>query len=139
MEPQSRYPYYPGNQPGYPPPVPPRRHSGVDIALTVILSVLAGLFALGALSFSFFFVMATDSCGPRHCNYDALGAAYLVTWGGNGLAILGGATGIIVAALRKWTMWFWPAGSLLLIVVSTGVGVSLANSVMQHNGGGGGI
>jgi hypothetical protein len=36
-------------------------------------------------------------------------------------------------------MWFWPAGSLLLIVVSTGVGLSLANSVMQHHGGGGGI
>ncbi len=135
MEPHYPYPYYPG----YPPPVPPRRHSAVDITLTVILSTLTTISALGAVSFSFFFVMATDSCGPRHCNYDALGAAYLVTWGGIGLAILGGATGIIVAALRKWTMWFWPAGSLLLIVVSTGVGVSLANSVMQHNGGGGGI
>jgi hypothetical protein len=134
VEPQYPYPYYPGY-----PPVPPRRHSAVDITLTVILSTLTTISALGAVSFSFFFVMATDSCGPRQCNFDVLGAAYLVTWGGIGLAILGGATGIIVAALRKWTMWFWPAASLLLIVVSTGVGLSLANSVMQHNGGGGGI
>jgi hypothetical protein len=132
VEPQSPYPNYPGYQPGYPPPVPPRRHSGVDIALTVILSTLTGMSALGAVSFSFFFVMATDSCGPRHCDYNALGAAYLVTWGGIGLAILIGATGIIVAAVRMWTMWFWPAGSLLLIVVSTGIGLSLANSVMHH-------
>ena len=125
---QPQYPYYPGD----PPPVPPRRHSAVDITLTVILSTLTGLGAVAAVSFSFFFVMATDSCGPRHCNYDALGAAYLVTWGGIGLAIVVGAVGIIVAAIRKWTMWFWPAGSLLLIVVSTGIGLSLADSFMRH-------
>ena len=131
VEPQYSNPYYPGYQPGYPPPVP-RRHSGVDIALTVILSVLAAAFALGAVSFSFFFVMATDSCGPRHCDYDALGAAYLVTWGGIGLAILVGAVGIIVAAIRKLTMWFWPAASLLIIIATTGAGLSLANSVMHQ-------
>jgi hypothetical protein len=98
----------------------------------VILSVLAGVFALGAVSFSFFFVMATDSCGARHCEYDALGAAYLVTWGGIGLAILVGVVGIIVAAIRTLTMWFWPAGSLLIIVASTGAGLSLANSVLHQ-------
>jgi hypothetical protein len=129
VEPQSPYPYYPEYQPGYP---PPRRHSGIDIALTVILSVLAGALALGAVAFSFFFVMATDSCGARRCDYDALGAAYLVTWGGIGLAILVGVVGIIVAAIRKLTMWFWPAGSLLIIVASTGAGLSLANSVMHQ-------
>ncbi len=84
------------------------------------------------MSFSFFFVMATDSCGSRHCDYDALGAAYLVTWGGIGLAILVGAVGIIVAAIRKLTMWYWPAASLLIIIASTGAGLSLANSVMHH-------
>jgi hypothetical protein len=133
VEPQYPNPYYPGYQPGYPPPSPPRRHSGVDIALTVILSVLAAAFALGSVSFSFFFVMATDSCGPRHCDYDALGAAYLVTWGGIGLAILVAAVGIIVAAIRKQTMWFWPAASLLIIIATTGAGLSLANSVMHQS------
>lgn len=128
MEPQYPYPYYPG----YPPPVPTRRHSAVDITLTVILSTLTMISAFGAVSFSFFFVMATDSCGSRPCDYDALGAAYLVTWGGIGLAVLLGATGVIVAAVRTRTMWFWPATSLLLVAISTGIGVSLANSVMQH-------
>jgi len=125
VQPQYPYPYYP-------PPVPPRRHSVVDITLTAILSALTVMSALGAVAFSFFFVMATDSCGSRPCDYDALGAAYLVTWGGIGLAVLLGATGVIVAAVRTRTMWFWPATSLLLVAVSTGIGVSLANSVMQH-------
>jgi hypothetical protein len=132
VEPQYPHPYYPGYQPGYPPPVPPRRHSGVDIALTVILSGLTGVFALGAVWFSLLFAMATDSCGPQHCDYDALGAAYLVTWGGIGLAILVGAVGVIVAAVRNLTMWFWPAGSLLVIIASTGAGLALADSVVHH-------
>jgi hypothetical protein len=126
---QPQYPYYPG----YPPPVPPRRHTVLDITLTVILAALAGLGALGAVSFSFFFVMATDSCGSHSCDYDKLGAAYVVTWGGIGVAILIGAVGIIVAAVRSRLMWVWPAISLLLIAASTGIGVSLANSVMHQN------
>jgi hypothetical protein len=122
-------PYYPP----YPlPPPPPQRHSVVDITFTVILAALAGLSALGAVSFSFFFVMATDSCGSHSCNFDALGAAYIVTWGGIGLAILIGAVGIIVAAVRNYLMWIWPAISLVLIAVSTGIGVALADSVMHH-------
>jgi hypothetical protein len=112
--------------------VPPRRHSAVDISLTVILSALAGLSAVAAVSFSFFFVMATDSCGSRPCNFDALTAAYIVTWGGIGVAVLVGVVGIAVAAVRNRLMWIWPAGSLLLITASTGIGLSLANSVMHH-------
>ena len=127
---QPQYPYYPG-YPGYPPPAP--RHSVLDITLTVILAALAGFGALGAVSFSFFFVMATDSCGSHPCNYDRLGTAYVVTWGGIGVAILVGAVGIIVAAVRHRLMWIWPAVSLLLIVVSTGIGMSLADSVMHQN------
>jgi hypothetical protein len=118
-------------QPYYPPP-PPQRHSVVDITLTVVLGALAGLAALGAVSFSFFFVMATDSCGSHSCDYDALGAAYVVTWGGIGLAVVIGAVGIIVAAVRNHLMWIWPAVSLALIIVSTGIGLALANSVMHH-------
>lgn len=129
---QPQYPYYPGYQPAYPPPVPPRRHTVVDITLTVILSVLAVLAALTAVTLSFFFVMATDSCGSRRCDYDALGTAYVITWGGVGLAILVGAVGIIVTAIGKWTMWIWPAVSLLLVALSTGIGLHLAYSVMHH-------
>ena len=124
MQPQYPYPYYP--------PVPPKRHTTVDITLTVILSALACLSAVVAVCFSFFFVMATDSCGARHCDYDALGAAYLVTWGGIGLAIVIGVVGIIVTAVRKATMWIWPAVSLVAIAISTSIGLSLANSFMHH-------
>jgi hypothetical protein len=120
-------PYYP------PPPPPPQRHSVVDITFTVILAALAALCAFAAVSFSFFFVMATDSCGSHSCNFDALGAAYVVTWGGIGLAIVIGAVGIIVAAVRNYLMWIWPAISLVLITVSTGIGLALADSVMHQS------
>ena len=126
MQPQYPYPYYP------PPPVPPKRHTVTDITLTVILGALAALSALGAVAFSFFFVMATDSCGSRACDYNALGTAYLVIWGGIGLAIVVGVIGIIVTAIGKWTMWIWPAVSLLLIALSTGIGVNLAFSVTSQ-------
>jgi hypothetical protein len=120
------------HDPGPTPPTQPPHHSAADITTTVILSVLAGLAAVGAVSFSFFFVMATDSCGPQHCNYDALNAAYVVTWGGIGLAVVLGAAGIIAAAVRKTRMWIWPAVALGMIVVAAGIGMALANSVMHH-------
>jgi hypothetical protein len=109
-----------------------RRHSAVDITLTSILSVVAGLAAFGTVGFSFFFVMAADSC-DEHCAYDALNAAYIVTWGGVGLAVLLAVAGVIVAAVRGWLMWIWPAVALLLILVALGTGVHLANGVMHHN------
>ena len=110
----------------------PRRHSVVDITLTSILSVLAGLAALGTVGFSFFFVMATDSCN-EHCDTGTLNAAYLVTWGGVGVAILIAVSGVIVAAVRGWLMWIWPALALLLILLALGIGVHLADTVMHHN------
>src|SRR5271156_4027594 len=103
----------------------PRRHSVVDITLTSILSVVAALAALGTVGFSFFFVMAADSCDER-CAYEALDAAYAVTW--VGVAILIGVSGVIVAAVRGWLMWIWPALALLLILVALGIGVHLADT-----------
>src|ERR1700756_3515823 len=109
-----------------------RRHSAADITLTSILSVVAALAAFGTVGFSFFFVMAADSCN-EHCAYDALNAAYIVTWGGVGVAVLLGVVGVIVAAVRGWLMWIWPALALLLILVALGIGVHLADAVMHHN------
>jgi hypothetical protein len=109
-----------------------RRHSAVDITLTAVLSVVAGLAAFGTVGFSFFFVMAADSCN-EHCAYDALNGAYIVTWGGVGLAVLIAVAGVIVAAVRGRLMWIWPAVALLLILVALGIGVHLANAVMHHN------
>jgi cytochrome bd-type quinol oxidase subunit 2 len=110
----------------------PRRHSVVDITLTSILCVVATLAALGTIGFSFFFVMATDSCN-EHCDTETLNAAYLVTWGGVGLAVLIAMSGVIVAAVRGWLMWIWPALALLLTLVALGIGLHLADNVMHHN------
>jgi hypothetical protein len=118
--------------PQYPyPPAHRRRHSVVDITITSILSAVAGLAALGSLSFSLFFAMATDSC-DEHCNYNALNAAYVVTWGGVAFAVLVGASGVIVAAVRGWVMWVWPALALALIVTALAIGVHLADSMLHH-------
>ena len=110
----------------------PRRYSVVDITLTSILSVLAVLAAMATVGFSFFFVMAADACN-EHCDAGALNAAYAVTWGGVGVAVLIGVSGVVVAAVRGWLMWIWPALALLLILVAVGVGVHLADTVMHHN------
>lgn len=110
----------------------PRRHSVVDITLTSILSVVAGLVAMATVGFSFFFVMATDSCNG-HCDAGALNAAYAVTWGGVAVAVLIAVSGVIVAAVRGWQMWIWPALALLLILVALGIGLYLADAVMHHN------
>jgi hypothetical protein len=110
---------------------PQRRHSAVDVTLTSILSAVAGLAALTALGFSMFFAMATDSCDER-CNYSTLDTAYLVTWGGVAIAVVGGASGLIVAAKRGRPMWIWPALALVVIAASTLAGAMFANSVMHH-------
>jgi hypothetical protein len=110
----------------YPPVYRPRRHSVVDITITSIVSAVAGIAALGSLWFSLFFAMATDSCGEQ-CDYAALNAAYLVTWGGVGVAVLLGASGIIVAAVHGWMMWIWPTLALVLIVAALLIGMLLAN------------
>jgi hypothetical protein len=110
----------------------PRRHSVVDITLTSILSALAALAAMAAVGFSFFFVMAADSCN-EHCDAGALNGAYAVTWGGVTVAVLVGVSGVIVTAVRGWLMWIWPALALLLILVALAVGVHLADAVMHHN------
>ena len=110
----------------------PRRHSVVDITLTSILSVVAALAALGTVGFSFFFVMAADSCN-EHCDAGALNGAYAVTWGGVGVGVLIGVSGVIVAALRGWLMWIWPALALLLTIIALGIGLHLADTVMHHN------
>jgi cytochrome bd-type quinol oxidase subunit 2 len=109
----------------------PRRHSVVDITLTSILCVVATLAAIGTVGFSFLFVMATDSCN-EHCAYGALNAAYAVTWGGVGIAVLIAVAGVIFAAVRGWLMWIWPAFALLLILIALGVGLHLADTVMHH-------
>ncbi len=80
-----------------------------------------------------FFAMATDWCGTQ-CPNDALSnLAYPVTWGGIAIAVIAGASGILIAAARGRVMWIWPTLALGLIVVALVIDVQLGNSVMPQN------
>jgi uncharacterized membrane protein len=103
-----------------------------DTVATVIMFVLAAIAGVLSVSFSFFFAMATDSCSDN-CNTSALDWAYLVTWGGVGLAALIAVGGIIVAASRKRVMWVWPTAALVLIIIAVITGAMLADSVTPHH------
>lgn len=109
------------------------QRSTADAVATVIMFVLASIAGALSVSFSFFFVMATDSCSGNNCDTSALDWAYLVTWGGVGLAAAIAVGGIIIAAARKRVMWVWPTIALVLIIVAVVVGAQLANSVVPHH------
>lgn len=94
------------------------------------MSMVAAVAALGSLWYSLFFSMATDSCGPQ-CNYTTMGLAYLVAWGGIAIAVIGGITGLIIAARRGRIMWIWPTLALVVIVLALVSGAWLASSGMH--------
>jgi hypothetical protein len=110
-----------------------RQRSTADVIATCVTLVLAA--AAGALSFSFspFFVMATDSCGNDNCDTAAVSWAYVVTWGGLGLAVVVAIGGTLFAAVRQRRMWVWPTAALALIVVTFIIGSLLAGSVTPHH------
>ncbi|WAC90381.1 hypothetical protein [Mycobacterium sp. Aquia_213] len=108
------------------------QRSKSDTIATVIMFVLAAIAGVVSVSFSFFFVMATDSCTGKNCDTSALDWAYAVTWGGVGIAAIVAVGGIIVAAARKRVMWVWPTIALVLIIVAVVIGALLANSVVPH-------
>ena len=108
---------------------PPRRSS--DQVLTILMSALAVLAAVGSVGFSLFFVMATDACGPDNCDQSKLTGAYVVTWGGVALAALVAVVGAIRAARRGTTMWIWPALALVLVGATLAWGFALAASVLS--------
>ncbi len=108
-----------------------QRSTGDTIA-TVIMFVLAAIAGALSVSFSFFFVMATDSCSDN-CDTSGLGWAYAVTWGGVGVAAIIAVGGIIIAAARKRVMWVWPTIALVLIIVAVVIGALFANSVVPHH------
>ncbi|WAJ46536.1 hypothetical protein OK015_08790 [Mycobacterium sp. Aquia_216] len=109
------------------------QRSKADTVATIILFVLAAIAGVLSVSYSFFFVMATDSCTGKNCDTSALDWAYAVTWGGVGIAAIVAVGGIIIAAARKRIMWVWPTIALLLIIVAVAIGAQLANSVVPHH------
>ncbi|MFF3221593.1 hypothetical protein ACFYV7_02255 [Nocardia suismassiliense] len=100
-----------------------------DLALALTLYAGAAALGLVAAYFTVFFAFVTDSCGPNNCRDGYLGAAFLVSWGGTALALLGALIMIIVAAVKRWYMWYWPVLAALMIVASFLGGVALASQV----------
>jgi hypothetical protein len=109
------------------------QRSKADTIGTIIMFVLAAITGVVSVSFSFFFVMATDSCSANNCDTSALDWAYAVTWGGVGIAAIVAVGGIAIAAARKRVMWIWPTIALVLIIVAVAIGSQLANSVVPHH------
>lgn len=107
----------------------PHHRSALDRLGSVVMSVLALLAALVSLFASPFFVMSTDACGPDDCRDSAITWAYVVTWGGVGLAAVVAVAGMVYAARRRTLMWAWPALALVLVVVTFVIGAQLASSV----------
>jgi hypothetical protein len=110
-----------------------KQRSKGDTVATAIMFVLAATAGVLSVSFSFFFVMATDSCTGQHCDTSALDWAYAVTWGGVGVAAIVAVAGIAFAAARKRVMWVWPTIALALIIVAVVIGAQLADSVVPHH------
>ena len=100
-----------------------------DTLATAALGALAALAAAGAVLFSPFFVMATDSCGSDNCDMSRITMAYVVTWGGVVFAAVIAVLGIVRASRRHRPMWPWPIAALVVVVGSFALGAFLATSV----------
>jgi hypothetical protein len=115
------------------PAAPPRRSNTANTAATVVLFVLLAGLALLAVVLSGFFVMATDPCGgTTTCDTDALFYAYLATWGGIAVAIVGSAVGTIVTGLRHGLTWYWPLIGIAVVLVSFVAGLALTSRVLPR-------
>ena len=108
-----------------------RRRSPVDRVVTVVMCVVAAVAAGCSVVFSFFFVMATDSCGSDNCDLSKITWAYALTWGGVGVALAISVTGLIMAARRGTAMWVWPVMALVLVIATFAGGAALAMSVVN--------
>ena len=102
-----------------------------DRALAVLFSALAGITAFGSFAFSWFFVMATDSCGPNDCHESRLWMAYVLTWGGIAVAVVGAIVGMVRAAQRGTALWIWPLLAVVVIGLTWAGGAALATSVAR--------
>ncbi|MGY1945831.1 hypothetical protein [Nocardia asiatica] len=120
------WPSHPG-PPLRPDPRPPVRTW--DVVLAVVLFCVAAVLGLAAAYFTVFFAFATDPCGPDDCRTGYLGWAFAVSWGGTALAIVGATGMLILAAVKRWYMWYWPVLAIVLIVASFGGGLALAGQV----------
>ena len=102
-----------------------------DRAVAVLMTALAGVAGLGSFAFSWFFVMATDSCGPDNCHESRLWMAYALTWGGIAAAVILAIVGMVRAARDGTALWIWPTLAVVLIGLTWAAGAALATSVAR--------
>lgn len=121
--------YYPTAQQQWPQPTPRPQQRTWDLVLTIVLYSCAAVLGMLAAYATIFFAFAADACGTNNCNDGYLGAAFIVSWGGTALALVGSLVMIVVAGLKRWYMWYWPVLAVLLIVASFAGGVALAAQV----------
>ncbi|WP_405159947.1 hypothetical protein OG203_26290 [Nocardia sp. NBC_01499] len=122
------YPTVPQQQWQPPQPQQPQQRTW-DLLLAIALYCAAALLGLLAAYATCFFAFAADPCSATNCRDGYLTAAFIVSWCGTALALLGSLTMIILAAIKRWYMWYWPVLAGVLIVISFATGVSLASQV----------
>ena len=101
-------------------PATANRPGTANLVTTILLFALLLGAGLLAVVLSGFFVMGTDSCGSTEagCNTDPLFYAFVVVWGGVGLAVVGATIGTVVSGVRHRPTWFWPLLGLGVVLVS---------------------
>ncbi|PXX65524.1 hypothetical protein DFR70_104589 [Nocardia tenerifensis] len=115
----------------YPTAQQPRQRTW-DVVFTIVLYCGAAVLGLLAAYATAFFAFAADACAYDNCREDYLGAAFVVSWGGTALALAGSLVMIIIAAVKRWSMWYWPVLAAVLIATSFATGLALASQV--HSG-----
>jgi len=118
------------SQYGYP-PVPQAKPpaSGGDIAISIVVLILTGLFLAASAFFGFFFLAFLDSCPPETCSVEG---AVTAVMSGVGTAVALGLIGLImtvVQLVRRKRGWPFAVATLVLcviVVVLGGVGYVIA-------------
>lgn len=107
--------------------VPARRTARTwDVILGWTLFGFACLIGLCAAYATIFFAFAADSCNDQTCNSDYIGLAFVVSWGGTAVALVGALVMLIVSTVKGWLMWYWPVIATAIVVGGFFAGFALA-------------
>ena len=109
-------------------PLQRKPFSTADLVLTPLFGIGLLLACAAGFVYSGFAAMATDGCGgtPERCDYGLINTAYVVAWGGIAAALLVAVVGIVIAAVRRGTMFIWPlVGGVIFVAGMVGGGFLL--------------
>jgi hypothetical protein len=118
------------SQYGYP-PVPQAKPpaSGGDIAISIVVLILTGLFLVASAFFGFFFLAFLDSCPPETCSVEGAVTAVMA---GVGTAVAIGVIGLVMTVVqlvrrkRAWPFAVATLGLCVIVVILGGVGYVIA-------------